>query len=867
MAEKKSNYIEIKGPFTLRDHNARARVSAGIKILSAKYPDAKFILREGKSKNPRRASVYSQAHQTLSTAKQGKKIKVIQTKHGIGGGGVKGREAKIAALNPFKQVEFTYSGKVATDDYKQWREFDISLSSKTKWDPLKSKGQHFQAFEGYDKANYHVKAYPGGGSTSATKKIDAVMDKISEYGQSKDARPEKVSAGIEYLKDKSDLFEVQQRTKINKEKRYNKRTGDVIHSTKESIPMLSGERLKRLDRLEKNYGLPQSQKGKVNVTGTGDKKIKAQVPIQTDPHKIYRSNVKVSDKTKDKKLDLPLSKKGEVGTGLRESGTASSYDPVGITREVDSVREFDEDAVMSHKDDAPRYPTESSERVYFDKPQGRKEGNPTVTYDEFPPKPFKIKTTKHNVVKHPAQISPSNFDPDNRKYSQFPGLNVAALREAVTGIKKQEFNPFSKISSGLSQFTTQDTEFDADTKINTKSKIDEIKSSDYDSLELGEDRSGGTHYATDTGDHLDKEQKRLDSEMQEIERKPWLKDKVRSKIGDTKKTTSSTFIPDSLQGDAVDKSTNPKSGGKDRVVSATSPDSVRDPIPGVYKPDLEKDPFANRAKKPRDPKRDAFLKAEAAKGDTTKVVTKTNKKGEKYKLLERKYPKLKTTLVDGKPITEGMPIQEQLDRESAVRKVKGSREDQGLKRYIANRNAQIKEKRASGELKLVETRPGKGEHGSMKVYSTLTAKSSATAKLSNSQKMKAAKLAKGLLPPVLSVGALALTPIVAEASLKNKGITAPTTKQRATENFATFLSSPRVFGGVNEKKGYIQKVGWGTKGVDGGRRPNKPIKGAGGPNTPYAQMKRSLSNAMKTWSSASAQANESMKLHGGWRFK
>ena len=72
---------------------------------------------------------------------------------------------------------------------------------------------------------------------------------------------------------------------------------------------------------------------------------------------------------------------------------------------------------------------------------------------------------------------------------------------------------------------------------------------------------------------------------------------------------------------------------------------------------------------------------------------------------------------------------------------------------------------------------------------------------------------------------------------------------------------------MNEKKGYIQKVGWGTKGVDGGRRPNKPIKGAGGPNTPYAQMKRSLSYAMKTWSSASAQANESMKVHGGWRFK
>ena len=73
-----SKYIEIKGPFHLRNPEAQQRVAQGITELAKKYPDAKFILREGASKNPKRASVYSQTHSTLSNLKLGKRIKVVQ---------------------------------------------------------------------------------------------------------------------------------------------------------------------------------------------------------------------------------------------------------------------------------------------------------------------------------------------------------------------------------------------------------------------------------------------------------------------------------------------------------------------------------------------------------------------------------------------------------------------------------------------------------------------------------------------------------------------------------------------------------------------------------------------------------------------
>ena len=61
----KSKYIEIKGPFHLRSPEAQQRVAQGITELAKKYPDAKFILREGYTKNPRRANVYTQAYRTL----------------------------------------------------------------------------------------------------------------------------------------------------------------------------------------------------------------------------------------------------------------------------------------------------------------------------------------------------------------------------------------------------------------------------------------------------------------------------------------------------------------------------------------------------------------------------------------------------------------------------------------------------------------------------------------------------------------------------------------------------------------------------------------------------------------------------------
>ena len=48
------------------------------------------------------------------------------------------------------------------------------------------------------------------------------------------------------------------------------------------------------------------------------------------------------------------------------------------------------------------------------------------------------------------------------------------------------------------------------------------------------------------------------------------------------------------------------------------------------------------------------------------------------------------------------------------------------------------------------------------------------------------------------------------------------------------IGNERVFGSVG-KKGYFQNVGLTKKGVSGKRRPNLPIKGAGGKDTPFAK--------------------------------
>ena len=94
-----------------------------------------------------------------------------------------------------------------------------------------------------------------------------------------------------------------------------------------------------------------------------------------------------------------------------------------------------------------------------------------------------------------------------------------------------------------------------------------------------------------------------------------------------------------------------------------------------------------------------------------------------------------------------------------------------------------------------------------------------------------------------------LAPAFALSSLHSKKAKA-SVKNIAQETTSVLIGSERVFSAVGSKnKGYVQKVDWGTKGVGGGRRPVKPIEGAGGPNTPYASIMRffspSTNNAWK----------------------
>ena len=65
----------------------------------------------------------------------------------------------------------------------------------------------------------------------------------------------------------------------------------------------------------------------------------------------------------------------------------------------------------------------------------------------------------------------------------------------------------------------------------------------------------------------------------------------------------------------------------------------------------------------------------------------------------------------------------------------------------------------------------------------------------------------------------------------------PTFTDYLQETGSELVGSYRVWSGVNEKPGYFQKVGPFTKGVEGGRRPIKPIPGAGGPDTPAEALK------------------------------
>ena len=437
MADK---YIEIKGPYQIKDSASAQKIKTHIQKLAKEYPKAKFILREAKRARGS-GSVYSAAFQSLASNKQAKRahvVKQIFTKSKGVDSPSKIREAKIAALKPFKQVEFTFSGEVASPEYQKWRAVDISLSKAQTWDPLRSKGQHFQSFEGYKP---HMVPKFKGGKASATKKIDALMDRISEYGRKKGAKRTSVDAGIQYLYDKAGQFEEEQR--YYKKKRGPR--GDV------PINMLTEARIERLERLRKNYGTPPKLTGSVNVINKGKKKIVSQVPIQTDPHKIYRSNIKTSAKSRpgidalkrwkgrikdDCTLNLPESKKGQVGTGLIEGGPETSHDPVGIKRRPDSARQFDETAIHSSPENEILYPEQSSDREYFEKDTKKqgKQGNPNVTYDEYPPKKIKV-VKKRFVIPQYSAMQSIHAKLTNPKFTQFPDIISGSKKLSATAMR------------------------------------------------------------------------------------------------------------------------------------------------------------------------------------------------------------------------------------------------------------------------------------------------------------------------------------------------------------------------------------------------------------------------------------------------
>ena len=99
------------------------------------------------------------------------------------------------------------------------------------------------------------------------------------------------------------------------------------------------------------------------------------------------------------------------------------------------------------------------------------------------------------------------------------------------------------------------------------------------------------------------------------------------------------------------------------------------------------------------------------------------------------------------------------------------------------------------------------------------------------------KVTKSLVVGGLGLGGFLAAPYFAARSLQAKNIKDPTFTDYLQETGSELVGSYRVWSGVNEKPGYFQKVGPFTKGVEGGRRPIKPIPGAGGPDTPAQALK------------------------------
>jgi len=766
-----------------------------------------------------------------------------------------------------------------------------------------------------------------GASGSATKKVDALIDKISEYGRKKGAKQNVVDAGIQYLRDKSDEFVETQRY-----------SQDPKYKNKEPIHMLSDERLKRLDRLQKNYGTPPKQTGKVNLLGTGERKTVPQVDVgdtvptfetktvtqQSAPRittsanapssvktplkmkSISPASFRLAEKLKAKletnqttvtkpsegvtktghvlkiktskvvetgteKLEevesirkgkppkypegVELEKKGQIKSALRESGTTTSFDPVGVESAIDSAREFDEHSIMSKDADAPLYPQQSSQRE-----------------DMIRQQRYNLKTQKYEgqgipkgqkVVKFPALTTAGTFDPKARKFTQF-GTTATKKPEHLTPKQTTEYkkaglqvptktavviHPFSKMKSGMVQwdrYKRPDLEVAPGEKITKR---------DWE-VDMEIDKGGGEHFEAHTDDFMDKQQTALNEELAKpdkkgrlpataIARQPWKGKNIR--IGDTKASTPTTSVADSLAGDSMSTEYDPKTGERFKQTSATSPHNVGEAIPPYKEGDPE---FSGKPKKPKDPMREHLRRLESLRTESSNIEIKTNKAGKEYFLLKKN------------PGFEGLTIEQEASKETFKRKVGNTRADQIKKNYIQFRGKAEVEFRAKPITETVEHanvdqwgRPitGEKEHGPMKRTFTLKKTKAPVVKTkgatAGSVITKAFGIGKTGLKVLGPIALLGLTPLVAEASLRQKKIINPTVKQRLQENVATFFGSGRVFSGVNEQPGYIQnlaKYDINALRKSGLRRKKGPIAGAGGPKTPYANIKAWMFSKPKT---------------------
>ena len=797
-------YIEVKGPFQIRSSEAASKVGAEVLRLAKKHPYAKFILRES-TRTQGSGSAYSAAFKTLTANKMGDRIHVVKAEHGRGrlhlGPPSKVREAKIKKLNAFHVAEFTFSGKVPSAEYKAWGEVDKSISKEKTWDPLRSKARPTSF--GFSRRPKDVKKYVGG-TSSATKKIDALIDRVSEYGRRQGARQGSVDVALEYIRDKSDEFAETQR--------YNNPSVEPIH-------MLSQERLTRLDRLQKNYGTSQVQTGKVNIAGGGQKKIVPQVPIQTDSKKLYSSNVTTSSKAslplsalkrwkgrvQNGKIELPESHKGLPGTGHRESGTSTSFDPVGVSNEIDSAREFDNDAVMSKKDDAPRYPTQSSDRAVHQA-------------DQKPLKNVKPVSVPDRKAKFAAGSTTNLIRTGKKNTTQFPFISESTGKNLIV-------NEFSKLTSGLTQWDKHKGELDSSHSITPS---DEFKKSSFESPDIASaDKGGGGNMQTHTDEYIDTKAQGMADDMANIEKQPWLIDSVT--VGDTKKATKTTTMTDVLYGDGQSKEYNPTTGTQDKAPSSTSPSHVGDPIEPYKKKLADLPPGVRKTKKTVSPER----KLQQRISDSgNNIEIKKNAKGQEYVTLKKH--------------TDGLNS--------------NTRAKQIQQNYVEFRNKAIKDfnvKKEAGETtsKIVTSdktsvKVTKDTHSPQRTFSL---KKKATVKGTSAGSI----IRKGF--GLAGIASIAIAPILAvrEVQAANKKLT-PANVGQETVRF--MVGSDRVWSGVGAKnKGYFQKVGVTTPGVDGRRRVNKPIKGAGGPDTPYAKLKKSISGAMIQWSNASSKATEALK--------